>query len=999
MEDGEALIESKLKPKTIEEVYMGKSRPFMLPSEGKSRPVTQAARLKSMSSKEFLTEYSVPYDISYRRNKENKEYVQKEPFPKDLDPNIVNVIEHYKKPNKSLKRIYAQKLLDELNQSERSTSIEEDNDVISSVEKVQKSIAAHKKAMEAFVSSSSKLEPERTDLIQRITNHYESLSLEIPKICEAFKEDIEKANKDLEESRLGHDPLRRQKNELEAAIDKQNRSIYTMRQQLEDYRSKCSATEARLRDATNEKMAVIRNSQSNKDKLKQLTQEIEEKENQTKSIKAMMEVLNGNLESTAKQLETTTNNIKNLEDHLDNIEDENQKLEEYVTQAAEEIENLKNEADISPKKESRKDFGIQVTILQEQIQKEKKHKQKQTSGSGKKKGLPSTTREEFQQNKSDLSEIQQIFGDNVVIKNKEDLRKIRDIILRNNNIFDWSAHSISRARVGNFPTKNSTTDEARLYASWFVSRAIQRAAKCVTKVDIGVETESSADERRRRLSFLSGRKSGATGRSGRSGKSGVSGRSGKSGRTGRTGRNGKGGEGGQFGGKFGGKFGGTGASGGIGGIGGGIRDSGRNGLNTLGDLAFMEEDEEEDFLYESEEPEKTIAFKNARLAKLLSKDFSNRRPKTIDWLIHSIRSIYDEKYVDDQTEVLELDQYVMKWAFRQFGREDLIQKGCWDLLISSYYHMQRSLEVMLFVRFLDGMWTLDQLCFFLKSRVWIMKRCVTIAIQNDSVDQYLTETFLTRSQVTEYFRIFCPDTEPDLIEDLNIRSFNCADPKRGGLDSSNIPMMRVLEIAVGEKEAKQIRRLRKMLAKYRIVPRMTNKRFVQFVRSILPNVDINMIDSLYHSSQVQNSLRVDIDLDKFAEKFKNGEDDDDIEDFMQYSPQYALTYSRWEHFQPFLLKIIDQINEIPGNDGKMLVNEIRHNMFQMLEAKVAYDGKLFFENYHKLLQSVLFACMKFNLPDSYVFQKQTSDFEKRLIDKYQQANSDSRSTSTTGTDA
>ena len=926
-------------PKTIEEVFVKKDTVYDLPREEELRPLTRQNRPQTVQTKgNIMTDFSVPYDISYRRDKHTDGFTQKEPFPSDVDPTIVNVVQHFKKPSKSLKRAFAQELTEKLNAYERSSNVDDDEDIISSLQHVQRSITAHKEAMDGFVENSKKFEPERTDLIQKITDHYSSLAKEIPKICETYKDQIDKANSLLDDSQSDHEALKKTKNDLKLSIEKQNRTIFNLKQQIDDYKTKCANTETRLRDATNEKMAIQRSSQSNKDKLKQLTQQIEEKENQTKSIRSMVNVLNTNLEETTKKLEAVSNNLKSLDDQIMSMEEESQKLDKESKEASDELEQLSLETDKSPSKVTRQDASVQVSILQQQIAKERKQQQKvEAAARNEKKKAETGTKEDFKQNKSDMALIQKHFGDTICISTMEDLKQIRELVLQNNHIFNWGATAISHARAGNFSLKTTGNDEARLYANWFVSRAISRAVTCINHADAEVQTESASREDRKR--HFTGNK---TSRSSKS-------------------------------------------------IASTIPSAIPSTIASTSDLAMIEEEDIKEFVFDEDSQELSVMYKNARLTKLLKTNYSHRKPKDVDWLIHSIRSIYDEKFVDDQTKILELDQYTLKWAFRQFGRDDLIQKGCWDLLISAYYHMQRSLEVMIFVRFLDGVWTLDQLTFFLKSRAWILKRCVSVAIQNESVDEYLMETFMTRSQVSEYFKLFCPDTEPDLVEDINIRSCNCADPKRGSLDDSCIPMMRVLEIAVGEKEAKQIRRLRKMLAKYRIIPRMTSKRFITFIRSLLPNIDVNMIDSLYHSSQVPNSLRTDIDFDKFADRFNSGFDDEEIPDFSQYSPQYALAYTRWEHFHPFLLKIIDQISAIPGDEGKTLVNEIRHNMFQMLEAKVSYDGKLFFETYHKLLQSILFACMRFNLPDSYVFQKQISDFEGRLIEKYNKATNKKKS--------
>ena len=65
-----------------------------------------------------------------------------------------------------------------------------------------------------------------------------------------------------------------------------------------------------------------------------------------------------------------------------------------------------------------------------------------------------------------------------------------------------------------------------------------------------------------------------------------------------------------------------------------------------------------------------------------------------------------------------------------------------------------------------------------------------------------------------------------------------------------------------------------------------------------------------------------------------------------------------------------------------MVNEIRHEVFQLLEAKFTFDGVLFYQSYHRVLQIVFESCLKLYLPDPSGFSQQIIDFERHLSKKY-----------------
>jgi hypothetical protein len=81
-------------------------------------------------------------------------------------------------------------------------------------------------------------------------------------------------------------------------------------------------------------------------------------------------------------------------------------------------------------------------------------------------------------------------------------------------------------------------------------------------------------------------------------------------------------------------------------------------------------------------------------------------------------------------------------------------------------------------------------------------------------------------------------------------------------------MARILELAVAEDRDRKVRRLRKVLAFYRQVPRMTPKPFAAFIRAMMCNIDPNIVNALYRSAIAYNAVTIDMDQDAFAEHFR-----------------------------------------------------------------------------------------------------------------------------------
>jgi hypothetical protein len=171
-------------------------------------------------------------------------------------------------------------------------------------------------------------------------------------------------------------------------------------------------------------------------------------------------------------------------------------------------------------------------------------------------------------------------------------------------------------------------------------------------------------------------------------------------------------------------------------------------------------------------------------------------------------------------------------------------------------------------------------------------------------------------------------------------------------------MNHILELAVGEQIDERVRKLRRMFAFDRPVPRMTLKKLAPFARQMLPG----LAASLFRSLHVPNSVRDDLGQEGFFERFRASagvapNDRNDVavscEGFCRSSPAYAMVLNRacqFGHFGGLVQRMLAAQAPSKPEDVRILVSEIRHEAFQLLEAKVIFGSVLYSQGYRRLLQ-------------------------------------------------
>ena len=850
----------------------------------------------------IFTNLSVSYDLSHRRGPRVK--------PRSPIPDFPAALEAAKsrphgKSWVARQRREAQDLAESLARMEREAeaeSIDDPADLLSETRRLERLFTAYLKTLNDFTALAEKDAPERAVILRRVSEFYARLAGEIARLKSDFERDFADAQAEVAESSEEKRRVRDALNEAMAALEKRESAAETLKKQLQELQMKCANADAQLKTLTTSKSGAEATAEWGRSKIAEIEGKEAEKQGEMEKAKGVIGALGQELERRVQEAKAARERIEELGGGIGEAEREAEELAKQIAEREKARDELRNAPRRMGEADGRRNAGVQVNRLarEEQRRVQKPAETPQMDG--------------FEKVKADMAKVIEELGFEkglVVIKNKEDLKRIRDVILRNNGLFDYNPQAVLKAQHGDFGLGHCCPDEAALFAEGIMKRIMgnvlksQELSENEVQTDPVEEIKEDSDEEDPRLEKLKA-----------------------------------------------------------------FRGAPKYLFNIV---------------------------RNSRFVGMLTSDCTARGPKPLDWVIRTIRSIYDEKTVDDRTNeregtpVTPLPEYILVWGFRQFGSDDRIQKACWDLFVSAHHHMQRYLEVMLFVKFLDETWTTDQLSLFLKCRTWCLQRCVSIPVEHIELDEYFTETYMTKPQVAEFFRVHFGTTDPDIVEELIIKGWACADPERGNEnETSCIPMQRILEIAVSEHMDSNIRRLRQMLALFRPVPIMKLKRFTNFVRTLIPNIDPDTIDSLYRSSILPNNIRVEKDQEEFTDLFYSEDpivpDDYDsdtfsCDEFAVYSRLYEMVLIHWKKFQPSLTKIF-KANKASSAEIRMILNNIRHQSFQLLDAMVGFDGMLFYQAYHKLLQSVIRDVLRLRIPDAFAFGRQITEIEGFLDQKF-----------------
>lgn len=330
--------------------------------------------------------------------------------------------------------------------------------------------------------------------------------------------------------------------------------------------------------------------------------------------------------------------------------------------------------------------------------------------------------------------------------------------------------------------------------------------------------------------------------------------------------------------------------------------------------------------------------------RLLDPTYSDRPPRSFEWMMKSIKSIYDEKTVKDSKDLkdllekknnassffhsIQMPLFALQWSMRQYGLEYLAHQCCWDLVNTARAHQTKAAEIETFRKFLDEDYSTTQLTFFLRMRTICMRRGITLPVnvfvddgaeKDENGDSNNTvvynQVFLTTSIAIEIIQKVFQKADKDIVEAaVKAVRHDIVRKPAPTADSSvtYVSMITVLNHSIEAFQNYELNELRKLMLCCQIKPKMDSKAFKMLVRELIPSSNEQNIAELYRlllSTPFDDSAeKVTVSKKKFIEKFnarsllskENAQEVFDIEKFYSTSPELEAVKEKWKSLLPLL---------------------------------------------------------------------------------------------------
>jgi hypothetical protein len=362
----------------------------------------------------------------------------------------------------------------------------------------------------------------------------------------------------------------------------------------------------------------------------------------------------------------------------------------------------------------------------------------------------------------------------IVLKGYDDFAVLKDLILANSDVFQWTPNEIKCAEDGNFEPDNSPPDFLRLYASRLVSDVLDRSLKKGPMRDLESQTLATAPQAER------------------------------------------------------------------------------------------------------EESPGIAAARGNKFLMQIPADYSQRPPQTLEWMLKNIRMIYDEKWQDDLQKIEKvatltpLFVFAFQIALRSHPLTFVAYQFCWDLHITGKEFRDSSIEVDMFMSALAEGITVEQLAFMLKCRDHIMKVGTVVSLRVGDQQDQVTEYYVSQDQIeSALLRWWKHRYRPRILQ--HCMEYAVARPAMH-LEATKryIAMNGILSVMILEFAADTIAQMHELLQRSRLVPRLAQSPFGEFIRSMLPFATDQDCDRFYRATVSKTCLRTEVSQKKFRALFAAG---------------------------------------------------------------------------------------------------------------------------------
>lgn len=272
----------------------------------------------------------------------------------------------------------------------------------------------------------------------------------------------------------------------------------------------------------------------------------------------------------------------------------------------------------------------------------------------------------------------------------------------------------------------------------------------------------------------------------------------------------------------------------------------------------------------------TKTVKVSKFTKLIPADYSQRDPQDLPWIIKNLRIIYDEKFQADMTKLdkhqplQNLDEFIIGFAQQHNKLDFIAYQYCWDIHNTATLYANANPEVSLFNDALTGNIDVEQLCFMLICRDFIMKIGACVSIKNDAGAEETTEFYLSQDQLEPALRKwwkyrYNERLYPRLMTLAVARPAIHLEAMKRYVSMSNI-----LTVMVEEYQRDKIDRMYELLCETRILPRISHAEFLFLMKELIPKATHDDTNNFFRATVTKSIKRREISKEDFAIEFLNG---------------------------------------------------------------------------------------------------------------------------------
>jgi hypothetical protein len=309
-------------------------------------------------------------------------------------------------------------------------------------------------------------------------------------------------------------------------------------------------------------------------------------------------------------------------------------------------------------------------------------------------------------------------------------------------------------------------------------------------------------------------------------------------------------------------------------------------------------------------------------------DYSQRPPQTLEWLIKNIRMIYDEKWQDDLQKIetrapfIPFFVFAFQMALRSHALAFVAYQFCWDLHITGQEFRGSSLEVDMFMSALAEGITVEQLCFMLKCREHIMKVGAVVSLRIEDQQDQVTEFYLSQDQIeSALLRWWKHRYRPRILQ--HCMEYAVARPSMH-LEATKryIAMNDILSVSILEFAADTISQMHELLQRSRLVPRLTQKPFCEYIRSMIPFATDQDCDRFYRATVSKTCARTDVTQKAFRSLFAAGSilyvHEEAIEQAVGLKELLNAVGEEWNNHKNMLILIRKYFEKLSGEQPENL---------------------------------------------------------------------------------